>query len=49
MTTPVSMTEIHELRNTRYKVIIKLITANPGATVSINAPINDRVLSNAYS
>ena len=43
------MTEITGLRNTRYNFIFNLIIANPGATVSINAIINDRVLSNAYS
>ena len=37
------------LTNTRYNFIFNLIIANPGATVSINATINDRVLSNAYS
>ena len=46
---PVSMTESTGLRNTRYNFIFNLIIANPGATVSINATINDRVLSNAYS
>ena len=49
LTSPVSMTEITGLRNTRYNFIFNLIIANPGATVSINATINDRVLSNAYS
>ena len=49
LTSPVSMTEITGLRNTRYNLIFNLIIANQGATVSINATINDRVLSNAYS
>ena len=49
LTSPVSMTDITGLRNTRYNFIFNLIIANPGATVSINATINVRVLSNAYS
>ena len=49
LTSPVSMTEITGLRNTRYTFIFNLIIANPGATVPINATINDRVLSNEYS
>jgi hypothetical protein len=49
LTSPTSMTEITGLRNTRYNFIFNLIIANPGATVSINATINNRSLSNAYS
>ena len=49
LTSPGSMTEITVLSITRYNFIFKLIISNPGATVLINAKINDRVLLNAYS
>ena len=48
-TSTLSMTESTVLRHTRYHFIFNLIIANPGTTVTINATINDRVLSNAYS
>ena len=49
LTSPVSVTEITGLRNTRYNFIFNFIIANPGATVTINATTNDRALSKAHS
>ena len=49
MTSPVSTTESTGLRNDRSNYIFKPIIANTRDTRTINATINDRVLSNAYS